>query len=377
VDRYEQQSPVVKAVRYYGTDNPVDGAVIGVLLDKAWEIREALGTHVPVPEEERFVVEALVHALFFGRQRPTAQLALGLEPDPVPELHRRWDLDARREKESRTRFAQRALKPEEVRTELEAADRVLGDPDAVREFVLAACQRLGVQVRQTRKHQDVWDVVTEQAALVGVPEAVRRALPSDRKGRWAVTFTSPTPEGAEYLGRNHPFVTALARYLFEQAFSGAQDGAAARCGVVRTRAVQRLTTLLLLRPRFQVLQPDRPRLLAEEVLVAGWELYGDRWLGPEDALGLLLAEPAANLPLSEKRELVALALKEAERLLKGEGRDNPLQALLQQREAELEEAHRRVRRSVDQPVRGLKVELHWPPDLLGLLVLQPVVGGRP
>ncbi|MDR7612570.1 MAG: helicase-related protein [Armatimonadota bacterium] len=374
VDRYEQPSPVVKAVRYYGRDNPVDGAVIRVLLDKAREIRQKLGTHVPVPEEERFVVEALVHALFFGRERPQGQLLLPLEPDPVPELHRKWELDGRRETESRTRFAQHALKPEEVRRELEATDQVLGDPEAVRNFVLTACQKLGIPVRRGR-NSAVWEVMTEQAALVNVPEAVRRALPADERGRWAITFTSPTPEGAEYVGRNHPFVAAVARYLFEQAFAGTGEAVTARCGAIRTRAVRRATALLLLRPRFQLLQPGRPSLLAEEVLVAGWELYGDRWLSPEEALRLLLAEPAGNLPVAEKRELVGAALEEAKKFLESDSSQDPLRALLQKRAAELEKTHRRIRHAVGQSVRGLQVEPHWPPDLLGVLVLQPLVGG--
>ena len=374
VDRYEQESTVVRAVRYYGRDNPVDGAVIRVLLDKAREIRNSLGTHVPVPEQEQTVVEALVHALFFGRERPGSQLQLDLQSDPVPELHRRWELDARREQESRTRFAQHALKPEEVRRELEATDRVLGDPGAVRNFVLTACQKLRLQVHRSRKHPDVWEVVTERAALEGVPEAVRRALPSDRRGRWRVTFTSPTPEGAEYLGRNHPFVSALARFLFEQAFSGEDKALTARCGAIRTGAVHRLTALLLLRPRFQLLQPGRPPLLAEEVLVAGWEAFTERWLDPSRALELLTAEPAANIPLSEKRELVRLVLEEVRQMLDARDGSDGLHRLLQQRSDELHEAHRRVRQSVGQPVRGLRVEPHWPPDLLGVLVLQPVVG---
>ncbi len=376
VDRYGQQTPVVKAVRYYGVDNPVDGAVIRVLLDKAREIRQTLGTYVPIPEEERMVVEALVNALFFGREKPTGrQLRLGLELEEpfVRELHRKWDLDVQREKESRTRFAQRALKPEEVQRELEATDQVLGDPKAVRDFVLLACQKLGIQVQADQRQDDVWHVVTRPEALEGVPLAIRHALPHDSRGRWTISFTSPTPEGAEYVGRNHPFVVALARYVFEQALEGAEQAVAARCGAIRTRAVQRLTTLILLRPRFQLLQPDRPPLLAEEVLVTGFEEFVDRWLPQDQALDLLNAEPSANLPTSEKQELVDLMREEVRRLVEAAPDASPLWRILKERAQELEAAHRRIRQSVGRPVRGLRVEPHWPPDVLGLLVLQPEV----
>jgi superfamily II DNA or RNA helicase len=375
VDRFEQQSPVVKTVRLYGRDNPVDGAVVRVLLDKAREIRQALGTYVPVPEAEVAVVEALVHALFLGRDRPVrSQLEIRF-PDlqeRVRTLHRSWDLDARREKESRTRFAQHTLKPEEVRRELEATDQVLGDPAAVRDFVLSACQRLGLQVRPSRRHPDVWEILTEPAALVNVPEAVRQGLVCGHKGRWVITFTSPTPEGATYLGRNHPFVTTLARYLFEQAFANTGESATCRCGALRTRAVQRLTTLFLLRPRFQIVLPHRPPLLAEEVLVAGWQAFSDNWLDPNQALQLLTAQPSANLPLAEKRALVGQMLSEAERLL-ADPKASPLARILHSRTQQLEGAHRRIRQSLRESTGGMRVELFWPADLLGVLVLQPEV----
>jgi len=375
VDRFEQPHPVVKVVRYYGRDNPVDGAVLRVLLDKAREIHQALGTHVPIPEDEAPVIEALVHALFFGRECPAPlQFELPFEEaeERVRALHRSWDLDARREKESRTRFAQHALKPDEVRRELEATDQVLGDPAAVRNFVLSACQRLGLQVRPSRRPPDGWEILTTQAALVKVPEVIRQTLPAVSSGRWTVAFTSPTPEGAEYLGRNHPFVGALARYLFEQAFAGADEAIASRCGALRTRAVERLTALFLLRPRFEVVPPNRPSLLSEEVLVVGWQVFSERWFTPEEALALLAAEPSSNLSPAEKRELVARVLEEARPLL-GEPASGPFLELLQRRAEELAVAHRRIRQSAGQPIRGLQVKPHWPPDLLGVLVLQPEV----
>ena len=210
VDRFGQMARQVKAIRYFGADNPVDGVVIDVLLNKAAEIRRTLGTHVPVPEESESVTEAVLNALFLRGRRPAdaRQLALDFTPAEVTELHRRWDHNAERERLTRTRFAQRSLKPQEVQAELEAADAVLGDPQAVRQFVLEAAQRLGLAITPDRR-AGVFRVAVAPAAQHGLPDPVRLALPPRKDGWWRVSFDSPTPEGAEYLGRNHPFVAAL------------------------------------------------------------------------------------------------------------------------------------------------------------------------
>ncbi len=213
VDRYGQTHPVVKAIRYFSPDSPVDGVVLEVLLNKAREIHRALGTHVPVPDESETVTEALVNALFL-RRRSTAdeglkQLEFDFGDSPVEEMHRRWELDAQREKLNRTRFAQRALKPDEVRKELEAADAVLGDPDGVRDFVLSAAQRIGLPITDD-KRAGVFRVHVGEPARSALPEAVRFVLPVNKSGQWLVSFVSPEPEDTEYLGRNHRFVTALA-----------------------------------------------------------------------------------------------------------------------------------------------------------------------
>ena len=38
------------------------------------------------------------------------------------EVHQSWDRAVEREKQNRTRFAQRAIKPEEIKQELEESD---------------------------------------------------------------------------------------------------------------------------------------------------------------------------------------------------------------------------------------------------------------
>jgi superfamily II DNA or RNA helicase len=375
VDRYGQPAKVVKAIRYFSPDSPVDGVVLDVLLNKAREIHRTLGTHVPVPEESESVTQAVLNALFLrgrGGASATDQLALGLQVPEVATLHQRWQADAERERVNRTRFAQRALKPDEVRHELEATDAVLGDPAAVREFVLNAAQRLGLAVKR-QSQADVYRVAVSPEAIQPLPGAITFALPSVKSGQWLITFASPVPEGAEgaeYLGRNHRFVGALARFLMEEALTKGGAATASRCGVVRTRTVTRLTTILLLRVRYLVQQPDRPPLLSEEVVVTGFTGPSAQlaWLGDGEALRLLVdAKPDANVSMTEKRQLTEHALGAWPTLEKAFGER------IRARAAELEKSHKRVRQAVALKVRDLKLVPQLPPDLLGLLVLQPFV----
>lgn len=296
------------------------------------------------------------------------QLDLGL-PE-VTALHRRMDEDYEREKTNRTRFAQRALKPAEVKSEVEATDAVLGDPDAVREFVLTAAQRLGIDIAKDRA-ANVFRVAVTPTAVEPLPEVVRLALPQPKSGQWRVSFVSPTPEGAEYLGRNHRLVATLARYLLEEALTKPGRAKAARCGVIRTKAVDRLTTLYLLRVRYLLNQPEKAPILSEEVVPFAFSTRKDGQfdvLPAGEALRLLAqAEPVANVPVAEKEERTGEALAAWEPLRE------TLRGMLAARAKELEKSHKRIRQAVGLRVRELSVAEQWPPDLLGVLILQPAV----
>jgi hypothetical protein len=139
---------------------------------------------------------------------------------------------------------------------------------------------------------------------------------------------------------------------------------------MRTRAVSRLTTLYLLRLRLLVEQPDRTPLLGEEVQVIGHAGLADSpdWLQHDQVLGLLeKAQPDGNIPDEEKRELISAALSGYA------GLDAYIRLTLQGRAEALTESHRGIRQAVSLKVRGLTVKPQTPPDLLGLLVLQPMV----
>jgi superfamily II DNA or RNA helicase len=374
VDRYGQAAPMVKAIPYFSPDSAVDGIVLDVLLNKAREIHRTLGTHVPVPDESESVTEAVLNALFLRGRKTGAnqlQLDLGLEAPQVASLLARWERDAEREHINRSRFAQRALEPDEDRKELEATDAVLGDPDAAREFVLNAAQRLGLTITRD-KHPDVYRVALGPEAIATLPATIAFALPTIEGRWWRISFTSPTPEGAEYLGRNHRFVAVLARFLMEEALTKHGQATASRCGAIRTRMISRLTTVLLLRVRYLLHQPERAPLLSEEVVVEACTDAGTpsaaQWLTDPEELRLLAdAKPDAEVPMAEKRALVAAALEAWPTL------ESTLRDQIKSRAAELETSHKRVRQAVSLRVRELTVTPQLPPDLLGLLGLQPEV----
>lgn len=363
VDRFGQIAKRVKTILFYGRDNPVDGAVLDVLLRKAKEIHRDLGITVPVPMDSETIMEAVLKTLF-SRTPQVQQLNLFEEP-MVRDVHRRWEEVASREKESRTRFAQRAIKPDEVDRELRESDSVLGDPNAVKHFVLDTCQRFGVTVQPAR------DGVFIIQSLDRFPEMIKAVLPDEKELK--VTFTTPAPENVTYLGRNHPFVSSLAQFLLEEALTRKGEARATRCGVIRSNAIDRRTSLLLMRLRFTLEEPEKAPMLAEEVFVCGFKGFPpDRieWVSEEEALNLLQkAKPDANISAPERQEVIGEVLEWWSSL------KPPLQSLIEKRAQKLLDSHRRIRSAVHLVCRGLSVQPHFPPDLLGILVLLPVPKG--
>jgi superfamily II DNA/RNA helicase len=82
VDRFGQKAREVRSTMLYGEDNPVDGAVLQVILRKAESIRKELGVLVPMPDDEGKLTQALLNAVLLRkhgcRQRSRRRLQLDL-----------------------------------------------------------------------------------------------------------------------------------------------------------------------------------------------------------------------------------------------------------------------------------------------------------
>jgi hypothetical protein len=373
VSRFGQKRPAVRSLLLYGADNPVDGAVLEVILRKAEQIRKATGVPVPLPDDERAMTEALMQAVLLRRKRPDAgQLQLFADLPEARKIERAWLDASEREKQSQTIFAQRALKPEEVMPEWRKALHVLGGgAQETHRFLDGALARFGLplqKLRQGYRFRVTGDAahaaLCDRLAAAGVAEELRIGF-------------EPGPE-REFVHRTHPLVAATAELLFERALdphADAKDPATlARCGAWATAAVAQRTTIALLRLRHRLVPSDgRPALLAEEASALAWT--GNDKLGlaaeGEAALALLDAQAAGDLEPTVRKQRLDAALARLPAL----ARD--LDAHAARRAELLALDHDRVRAATMRERRTrlarIAVEPVTPVDIVGLYVLIPDV----
>ena len=139
VDRFGQPSPMVRATLLYGANNPVDGAVLQVILRKAARIREELGVPVPVPDEGHSLTQALLKAVLLRRRGGSG----AIEGRQLELFENHWENAKAKAKRSRTVFAQRRIQPDEVLPEWHKSLAALGGRDDVHRFADRALARLG------------------------------------------------------------------------------------------------------------------------------------------------------------------------------------------------------------------------------------------
>ncbi|AWR87062.1 helicase-related protein [Meiothermus taiwanensis] len=361
VDRYGQPRRQVKTLTYFGANNPVDGIVLEVLLRKHRAIRSTLGVSVPVPVDNDAVIQAVMQSMLL-RDTRRAQMQSLFEAFDEQALEVEWRNAAEREKRSRTLFAQHSLKPEEVARQLAETRRAVGSGVEVERFLREALEVHGGQVQASGEGLFYFD-------LSGLPRALRDLLGRDRlKGR----FSLPVQPGEEYISRTHPLVETLASFLLEGALDPLSPSRARRAGVIATAQVRELSTLLLLRLRYQLTttstRKDRARWqqLAEEVHTVAFRGFPEapQWLDEAEVEALWQARPTANLSLPQAQEFAAMVLPELAQL------QGYLEGVALERAVRFEEDHRAVRQAADLKLR-YEVEPILPVDLVGVYIYVP------
>lgn len=361
VDRFGQPAPVVRSVMMFSPDSAIDGAVLEVILRKAEEIRRVTGVTVPLPDERGPVTDALMASMMLRRNTP-GQLMLDLDISHSSRaMDAAWRDTMENEKKSRARFAQNAMKPQEVAPEWEKARTFLGSPEDAKLFVERAMARFGVPLEPKKN--------LLLAHTHGLDAGLRERLEQrDLKGTIRLALAEPAPSGCALLTRTHPLTATLAESLVEASLDPEAliDLGIGRVGAWETAAVPRLTRVALLRIRYKLtIHARRERLLlAEEAALVA--LRGNEIVAIDtEARELLHAEATSNLAVSAQQRFIVKAKEELPGLLAG-----PLAAVIRQRAKELVEDHARLRTAAGSASR-VSVDPVLPPDVIGLFVLLP------
>ncbi len=406
VDRFGQEGVIrdgkriVRAILMWGNNNPVDAVVLEVILKKAKKIREELGVPVPLPDDDHTLTNALMQAVLLRRheirarrEEASRQGVLALDLPEVPQIKAMdiaWVDAAEKAKKNRTVFAQNKLKPADVLPEWEKMQAALGQTDDVRRFAHRALSRLGAGLEERGR--------SYRLPLLPLPEMLRERLFAENlHGTLKISFTQPPAIGARFVHRSHPLVGILADGLLESSLNTAaakvgvgetaidesppsaeapssNPAVLGRTGCWATQAVQRQSTVLLLRLRHQLITQGADPLLVEEAaaiaLVAadgGQRMELVTTGEPLDWLAAPTAEEVAD-KLRVEQVVNALAQLDAwQPMLKSfaEDRANALLA-----------DHERVREASGvRTARGrATVRALLPVDVIGAFVLLPSLG---
>lgn len=370
VDRFGQQAPVVRTILLYGANNPVDGAVLEVIIRKAKAIAARLGVPVPLPDEEHQLTEALLAAVMFRRRGTSdaGQLRLDISGlEETKQLDAAWRNAEDRATRAATKFAQHRLKPTDVEPEFTRAQAALGDLDELTRFVVQACARLGSEPTRSTKGvltvtlADFEAIIRERLENAGIEGDRLRVVPGDK----GVGSALP-------MRRSHPLPATLAETLLERTLDadGVHQGAAVlgRTGVWATSAVTTRTVLLLARLRHELTVTQKGRApvvaLVEEAVPVAVVAGSDVSLTDVEASALLLAVPHGTLANAVRSAQLEWLSGQAGALQQALG------DVARRRADTLLADHRRVRKAAD--ARGkYDIRALEPVDVIGAWVLLP------
>ena len=372
VDRYGQKSAIVRSVLIYGENNPVDGAVLNVILRKARAIEKQTGVRVPLPDDSGSLTKALMSAVLL-RAKEDGQMTLDFgSSEEARQIEMAWLSASENEKRSRTIFAQNTLRPEEVAREWDATQSALGGYDDTERFVAHAMKRLNAALVPL-------SAGGYRAPVHLTPESFRERFvgeslieeASDKPIR--IGFSARPPSGCIPVHRAHPLPGVLAETYLERALDeiAPRDDLdrLPRTGAWECAGVDEVTWLAILRIRHKLDARGRlgPKFsMAEEAAAIAFSASSrTRILTGDDAFGLLDRDSdslAETIRQSEiERGLAALPALSTE-----------LNSYAAERAEVLADDHIRVRRTLGSRAQ-VRVDAITPVDVIGFYVLMPAL----
>lgn len=362
VDRFGQKAPEIRCTMLYGSNNPVDGFILQVILRKSVAIRKELGVTVPMPEQQRAIDQAIIRAALFKERNKTnneqPQLDL-FEPEELQQLNTIWVNALDKESKQRTIFAQQTIHPEVIYPLWEAQQEALGAHTDVERFSRNACASLGCQLEP---------VGGKGSTIFRFPLATIQNANLKTRFEDEGLQNNDTLDFSE-MHRSSTFINALSEGIVQEALQGDDDSLVSRCAVAETDAVQSVTRIYLLRVRYQIRLTYRNQtkrlLLAEEILPLA--VYGTRdpqWDTNQKVRDLFSVTASGNFPAVVAQKQIREAIDYIR------NKTANLKAIADERAKELLAEHNRVKEYTSEGAAS-EVTACLPIDVMGVFVLLP------
>ncbi len=368
VDRFGQESKIVKTYLLWGEDNPIDQIVLKVIIKKVREIQQAIGVSISLGDDNKSIMDTVLKEVLLNPQavrNEGRQLTFAFPNEETKAADAFISNDVAKAKlkadNIRSIYEQSSIKPEGIVQDLKEVDESIGDPSVVSSFVIQALNWLGAQVNANG--------VGYEISEINLPDYLKVYLKNKIQTKYLVSFNSPTPSNYQYLGRNHRFVEQLCQLILALAFEkrkGFEN--VARTSVIRTDAVSALTVIVQFRVRNVIREvKGKNDVIAEEMYLWGYQPVSNGLTEiPFDETKKLLLEAKSieNIHPDEQKVWLADVLNEYQKL------EHHFIKLAETRAVKLVDAHSRFKQYVGDK-RYEAVHPVLPPDVLGMYVLVP------
>lgn len=306
IDRFGQTSPEVLISTMYADNNPVDKLILNVLYRKQEEIKRRLGIYLPIAENDDSLMNRIVNEIIVAKAENQGEFIQRSLFDDDGEFKRyeeeEQEIRIRRleedQKQSRTYYAHnnKEMRPDRLVASLREAREIIGGVEDTERFVTDELRHAGVELFKDADMSYHFVHATLPASLKG-----RGYFRPDTKDIVRISFLSPTPKGYQYIGRNHSLVEDLSRKVVNDTVNGGEL-AAARAMVMETDAVERRTTVMLMRVRSVIKDTKRPdrELVGEEMIFIGYrgKIENHYFLTQEECKSLFFgARASGNLDM--------------------------------------------------------------------------------
>lgn len=372
VDRFGQNSPLVKSVMIYGQNNPIDGLILNVILRKNESIKKQLGVTVPVPENDSKINEALVKAsLFkdgpaiegyiddlFEDQKINENSLIEESHNILDEFELKWKKIGEEIKSSKSIFAQKTIDYNEVYSLYKKQSQSLGGHQDLEFFCRNCSHLLGATLSQRGKNKNLFSVRISDYKDQNLQNSLKELGSKDIIN---LNFNN--------LNRNHSFISTLSEFFSESAIASESE-LISRSSTIISADVEKYSVIYLLRVRYLIERRINNRLdntfLAEEILpIAKIGKNNSTYLIGSDVENLLEAKSSCNI----ERQLATSSLNKACEDFEV-FRSNDLNEIIAKRETEVKRDFL-LARSFSNSGYVSSVKACNPIDLIGLYVLLP------